>query len=103
MGMCVDKSRSDTFSAGINRHCVRRDFGDELCIGSCGSDAAVLDQQRSVTDEPQFAKLGADAGTRWSSEGNELSDVDNCDRARHVYFSAIGMWIPFSRAVWRAR
>ena len=63
----------------------------------------LLDQQGCVFNDGKFAEFFANARARWSRKRDELADVDDCSRAGHVYFPAIGMWMPFSRAVCCAR
>ena len=81
-----DQMRVGVNESGCDAAALRVDDGcagwntraDRHFRSSCG-DAAVLDEQRSILDDGEIAKLCAWARARWAGEGDKLADVDDGD------------------------
>ena len=100
--MRINKAGSNQAPLGIDEHCMRRNFGAQLRVRSSCNDAALLDEQRRVLDQPEFAQFRASARTRRTGQRGKLADIDDGNRAAHGYLTPMGIEMPCSRAVCRA-
>jgi hypothetical protein len=74
----IHKARRNATALCILNHCMGRNFGLEFAIRSGSGDAPVLNQQRRIASDAQFAELRTNARARQPRQRNELADIDDC-------------------------
>ena len=67
-------------------HCLGQTLEFDFSVGPCCGDAPVFDEQRSVTNDAEFAEFRADTRARRTAERNKLTDVNNGEGADHGHF-----------------